>query len=378
MVNKDRLIEIFIDLVKISSPTFKEKDVADYLLESMLQMGIEAFTDDSYLVTGCNTGNVIARLPGNTVAKPLILNAHMDTIEPTENIKIDNDGKIIKTDGNTILGADCKAGVAAIMEVLHALIEGEVIHGPLEIIITTAEEKGLIGAKYLDYSKIKSKDCIVLDIGGDAGTIVYAAPSQNNLKMLFKGKASHAGVDPENGISAIMAANRAISKMKTGRIDNETTSNIGVIEGGKATNIVAPECLVMAEARSLDDAKLSDLTRSMVEAAKEGAEEVGAKVEVEVESLYKGYSLDSNQAIIRVAELAAKETGMNCSLKSTIGGSDANIFNEKGINSISLSNCSYDVHSNDEFLEIEGLYKTVLLTLKIIEIFAGENSGCFI
>lgn len=378
MVNSDRLIQTFTDLVKLNSPTFEEKPVAEYLVEVLMQLGVEVFTDDSYLVTGSNSGNIIARLEGKTVARPLMINAHMDTIEPTEGIKLDFKEDIIKTDGKTILGADCKAGIAAIIEALFILKEQDILHGPVEIVFTVAEEKGLFGAKNLDYSKIKAKDCFVFDSSGQVGSIVYAAPTQKNLDIKFIGKAAHAGVEPEKGNNAIIAASKAVSNMKLGRIDEETTANVGIISGGKATNIIPPECLIKAEARSLNEKKLQTVINSMTDTVKRVAKETGTKSEIKIKPLYKGFNLSEEEPVIRIAELALKEMDIDYGLTFSVGGSDANIFNEKGIKSVSLSNGCEKCHSNEEYINIKDMENSAILAVKVIELYAGESVECLI
>lgn len=373
MINRKRLLQTFLDLVKINSPTYKEKDVAAYILKTLKTIGAEAFTDDSYLVTGCNVGNVIARVEGKVNTKPVMLNAHMDTIEPTKDIKINVEEKIVRTDGSTILGGDCRAGIAIILEVLQVLKESDIIHGPIEVVFTAAEEKGLSGSKNLDLSKIKSKDCFVLDCGGPAGLIINAAPSQKNIKMVFYGKAAHAGVEPQNGINAIQAASLAISKMNLGRIDEETTANVGVIKGGKATNIIPSECELLAEARSHNEGKLNKTIEDMINIAEDTANQLKAKVKVDVESLYKGFNMDKNETVIRVANQAAKETGLEPSLIFSGGGFDANVFNDNGISAVSLGMGIEKCHSTEEYLVLDEFYKAAALAVKIVEIYPGEN-----
>lgn len=377
MIDKKRLKQIFNDLLKINSPTYKEKEISNYIIEYLMSKGFEVYTDDSYHTTGSNIGNVIAKIKGNVKAKPVMLNAHMDTIESTENIKLVEEKDIIKTDGKCILGGDSKAGIAVILEAISILKENNLKHGPVELVFTTAEELCLRGSRELDYSKIDAKDCFVFDSGGPAGTIVIGAPSQKNINLNFQGQAAHAGVEPENGINAILAASKAISKMPQGRIDEETTTNVGVISGGKATNVVPAKCYVKAEARGHDEKKLEETIHSIFNIAKEESSSIGAKVDVNVEDIYKGYRIKEEQTVFKVSNLALKEIDEEPFITVSGGGSDANIFNDLGINAIALSAGVYDAHSVNEFVNLADLYRSAMLATKIIEIYAGESIECY-
>ena len=310
MVNRERITEEFLRLVQIDSPSMHEREIADYLKKTMTGMGMDVTEDGagSHIgnIGGKPTGNLIATLQGNTPNAPTILiSAHMDTVEPGRGVKPVVNNDIIYSDGTTILGSDDKAGIAAILEAVMSIKEMNIPHGDLEIVFTVAEECGLKGAKNLDVQRLKAKIGFVLDCDGSAGTIITKAPSQYKIKASIIGRAAHAGIRPEEGVNAIYVASTAISKMKLGRIDEETTANIGVISGGKATNIIPELVNIEGETRSLDPEKLEEQTDLMVNTLEQVAREMGAQAKVDKELLYPRLKLAETDQAVKIAVKAA-------------------------------------------------------------------------
>jgi tripeptide aminopeptidase len=371
LVNRERIVSAFLELVRIPSLTFYEKALVEYLAEELRVLGCEVSIDRTGEVIGGDSGNLIARLPGEPGKPAVMFAAHLDTVEPGTAIKPLARKDIIFSDGTTILGADDKAGIAAIMEMLRAVVEDKILHGDIEVVLTVAEEKGLLGAKNLDLSLLHARSGYVLDSNGTVGKVVGRAPSQNTIKVMFKGRSAHAGVCPEQGINAIQAASIAIAGMKLGRLDEETTANIGVIQGGRAGNIVPEEAKVTGEARSLNPDKLQNVTDEMVRCFQAGAKEVGAAVDIEVIREYDSFILTERDAVVRTALEAMRRLEIKPELVSTGGGSDTNVFNKKGISAVNLSVGAEDVHSTREHIAVDDLVMAARLLVETVKVVAG-------
>ncbi|MBO8159176.1 M20/M25/M40 family metallo-hydrolase [Thermosyntropha sp.] len=376
MVKRERLIEKFVNLVSISSVSRNEKDFKEYLKKEFIKRGLNPEEDNAGEIIGGNAGNLFIQIPGTVDASPVLFAAHMDTVKPGEGIKAVVDGDIIRSQGDTVLGADDKAAIAVLMEVYDILREENLLYPPLEFLFTVAEEEGLKGAKSFDFTRVKAKKAYVLDAGGSPGSIVIKSPWHNEIEYTVYGKAAHAGMDPENGINAIKAAGRALAKMPCGRIDEETTCNFGVIEGGKARNIVADICRIKGEARSLSKDKLDRLTHELKEIFVSEAEKEGARAEVKIESLYPGVNLDKESEVVKIAEKACLKIGLKPNLTGTGGGSDASIINGSGIPCVNLGIGMSKVHTAEEYIKIEDLIKDVELVLAIIEESIKESGSC--
>ncbi len=367
MINEQRLVDAFMAYVQISSPTKQEGRFAAFICKELEALGLEVRIDDAGEKVGSDTGNVIARLKGNADGDTILFSCHMDTVSPSTFIKPEIRDGIIYSDGTTILGGDNKAGIAAVVEALHTLVENNLNHPDIEVIFSIFEEGGLHGAKNLDFSQIKSKHIFVLDSGGDPGQIIVKGPAQDKLEFKVIGKPAHAGVAPEEGISAIMVASHAISKMNLLRIDSETTANIGRIEGGSVTNIVPAETVVIAEARSLDNDKLKKQSDHMVACFEDAAMAFGAKVEVKVTRMYSAFSVDDNAPIVQKAMAACTNIGLKAYTTASGGGSDTNVFNANGIAAINLGIGEKKPHTLDEHLHIKDLVATSKLVLELIK-----------
>ena len=375
MINEKRLIESFVELVKIDSVSREEKKIADFLVKKLKDLGLEVIVDQAGEKVKSNSGNIIARLKGNTdKAIPIMFSAHMDTVVPGKKINPLCDGEKIVSDGKTILGADDKAAIAALLEALHIIKEKNISHGDIEIVFSICEEIGLHGAKNLDISSLNARMAFVLDAEGQVGKIITTAPSQNSLKIIIYGKSAHAGSNPEEGINAIQVAGFALSRMKLGRIDEETTTNVGIISGGKATNIIPDEVTFEGEVRSRKEEKLEKYTEQLKKIAEDTAQEFKAKAEVKINREYYCYNLSTDDQVVKIATKAVKDMGLQPLLCPSGGGSDANVFNKKGFPSVVLAVGMEKVHTLEEYILVKNLKNTAGCILSIINTVAsGEN-----
>lgn len=363
------VVETFLKLVQIDSLSFDEQKVAAYVVDYLKNIGFKVITDSAGKSLGGNSSNVIASLPAfssSPQAPTILFNAHLDTVAPGNNIKPCLKEGVIRSDGTTILGADNKAGVAVILEAAKNIVETGLPHSQIEIVFTVGEEKGLLGAKKLDFSEIQADFAYVLDAEGDAGGIIVKAPSQNSIKAVFKGKSAHAGVNPEKGVNSIVAAAKAISYMRLGRLDFETTANIGIIKGGLAPNIVAPETVIEGEARSHSSEKLQAQTEHMEKCIDQGAKDTNAACDIDISRAYDCFTLTEEDTIVKTAINAISALGLEPQLKASGGGSDANVFNKAGIPAVNLSVGEQAVHSVDENISVKNLETSVEIMLGIV------------
>lgn len=374
MINRKRMLGEFYELVQIKCSTRAERQVADVLKQKMADLHMEVSEDDAGSKIGGNSGNVFGFLPGTVAGAPtLMLSAHMDCVEPCADIKpVLKDG-IITSEGDTILGSDDKAGVAAILEAIRVLKEQNIPHGNVQVVFTIAEEGGLNGSKNMNPSLLKADFGYALDSSGVPGEIINMAPGQNKINITVIGKKAHAGVAPEEGLNAIVLAGKALAAVKEGRIDAETTANIGIIKGGSATNIVPDKVEIVAEARSRNQEKLAAQTEQMRKAFVDTIEAAGGKVEVVIAKAYDPYVLAEDAPVITLARKAAESIGLTATTKGTGGGSDANFFNGYGVPTAVLGTGMSKVHTTDEFIKEEDLYKLGELTVSIIKTTAQEK-----
>lgn len=376
-INRERFLADFLELVRIPSPSGKEREVAQAVKAKILAMGLTVLEDEAGKGFGGEQGNLIVKVPGNLEGvPPILLNAHLDTVLPCENVNPIVEGDKVRSDGRTILGADNKAGVCVLLELLRVLDEDGIQHGPLEIVFTVAEETGLHGAKHLDYSLISAEIGFVLDSGPPVNKVIVQAPSQKNLRAIVRGKSAHAGVSPEKGINAIQLAARAIASMRLGRIDQETTANIGVIRGGLATNIVPEEVEILGEARSHDPKKLEEQIAHMVSLIEKEAQKGGGKAEIEVTDVYRSFRITEDDLPSKVLKAALAKMGLKPQWEATGGGSDANIFNEHGIKCVLICCGEESPHSpENERLDIPSALQSVELLVNIVTTFAQISKG---
>jgi tripeptide aminopeptidase len=381
MINSKRLAETFKTLVEVDSVSRDEARFAALLQARLKKLGLETVFDDSAKKTGSNTGNLIARVPGTNDMAPLLLSAHMDTVTPGQGIAPVFHNGVFTSDGSTILGSDDKSAIAILLEVLEVLKAAGRAHPPLELVFSTCEEVGLLGAKYLDFSLITAPMGYVLDTRDPDG-IVTRAPSANRLKFEIIGKEAHAGSAPEKGINAILLAARAMAALEVGRLDEETTCNLGTIRGGEATNIVPRQVVVEGEVRSHDEAKLARVTERIVGAFRnavatyEGrsAEADCPRVEVEVQADFKRTHIPDDHDVVTLARQAARRLGRELGIKTAGGGSDANVFFQQGICLGVLGTGMQDVHTLQENIALADMVKTAELVIEIINCYgAGRN-----
>lgn len=375
MINRQRLTDEFARLAAITSPPLREGKIARYLADRLSALGAEVLFDDAAAATGGEVGNLIARFPAaGKPGDPLLLSVHMDTVEPGgEVVPVLNDGVFTSSSG-TILGADDKAGIAELIEALEVVRERGIARGPVEVVVTIAEEIGLVGAKHLDFSLLKARHGFALDTTG-VGHMVLRAPGANRIKVEITGRESHAGVAPELGVSAIQTAALALAAMRLGRIDAETTANFGRIEGGVACNIIPGRVFLEGEARSHDPAKLEAQTSHMVscfESAADqmtrtiGTETVRPHVKIDIESDYRRMAVAEDAPVTLLALEAAKAAGQPLDIRLGGGGSDANIFNAHGIETIILATGMRDVHSPKESVKVDDMVTVAGLLVEVL------------
>ncbi|TGE33546.1 M20/M25/M40 family metallo-hydrolase [Desulfosporosinus sp. Sb-LF] len=368
MINRERLLAEFFELTRIDSPTKHERQIADLLKNRLSSIGMLVTEDEVGQVIGGNCGNVFAYLKGDLPEAPvLLLSAHMDTVEPCHNVEPVLQDGLITSAGATILGADDISGIAPILEALRTIQEHGVSHGDIQVILNVAEEGGLNGSKNLDITHLKADLGFVLDADGEPGAIIVAAPGQDRINVTIKGRAAHAGVAPEAGINAIVLAAKAMASIQLGRIDEETTSNIGTIQGGLATNIVAEKVEITCEARSRNLGKLEKQTAHMCDAFRRCAEEAGAIAEINVKRLYAPFTLAEESQVVDLALQAARDAGLKAVLGATGGGSDANFYNVYGIPCAVLGTGMQKFHTTEEFIKEENLYRTAKYVVEIIK-----------
>ncbi|PID23543.1 M20/M25/M40 family metallo-hydrolase [Sporosarcina sp. P7] len=367
-MNTQRLLQEFLELVKIDSETKNERNIADILTIKLQELGFDVTEDDTAENTGHGAGNLIANLPSTVAdADPIFFTCHMDTVVPGRSIQpiVKEDGYIY-SDGTTILGADDKAGIAALLEMAKVIQESDKPHGPIQFIITAGEESGLVGAKAMNPDHLQAKYGFAIDSDGEVGGIVTAAPYQSKLWTTIYGKTAHAGVAPEKGISAITLAAKSISGMKLGRIDEETTANIGRFEGGKATNIVCEEAFILSEVRSINPDKMKKQIDLMVEKFAATSKSLGGKAETTTELMYPGFSIGNDEEVVQVAMKSIRNVGREPKIMTSGGGSDGNVFNGMGVPTVTLSVGYEEIHTKNERMPVKEMEKLTELVLEIV------------
>lgn len=351
-----------------------EAEVVDFVEKMLKSDGFEVWQDNGGAKIGGNANNLIVRMKGNVEGAPKIFfSAHFDTVEPTAGLEIIEEDGVLRTSGNTILGADDKGGMAPIIEAFRVIKENDLPHGDLYAILTCAEEIGLKGAEAVEIDDLDVDFGFVLDTGPPVGTFVTRTATHDKLRIEISGIPAHAGKDPEKGVSAIEVAAKAISGMRLGRIADETTANLGTIIGGTATNVVAASCSIDAEARSTDEKVLDEQIAHMISRFENAASEMGAKVAITHDRHYRAYSLDENLPVVQIALAASKRLGFEPALRTTLGGSDANVFNAKGVPTIVVATGMQKIHTHEEYISIKDLNDTAELVLAIVAEAAGTS-----
>jgi tripeptide aminopeptidase len=361
MIDQERLVSSFCDLVRIDSPSDYEEEVAQHLTARLEKLGLQVVRDAHGNVIASESG---ATRPGNN---PLLLSAHMDTVEPGRGIKPTIKGDRITSDGTTILGGDCKAGVAAIMEGLQSVMEEGQGHRPVQVVFTRGEEIGLVGASNLDFSLIKATEAVVFDGNGPVNRITGSSPTYMRFDVTIKGRAAHAGVEPEKGLSAIRIATDIINQLPQGRLDQETTFNVGLISGGTVRNAVPAEAAFGGEFRSRN-AETFDLLKMQLLAVLDQARNTykEAAIREELEVMFQMYNLDPQEAIVRLATRVMGDMGMTPDIRPSGGGTDGNVFRLNGIESVVVGMSTNEMHTVDEYVVIPDLVNTARFCQRVM------------
>jgi tripeptide aminopeptidase len=375
-IDKERLAATFIRLCETDSPSRKEGRMAALLREIFTELKADAIQeDDSGAETGSETGNLIVRFNGGDPTRvPLFLSCHMDTVEPGVGVKVQRDGDRFTSSTETVLGSDDKSGIAAVIELMTILGTGKVAHGPIELIFTTCEEVGLLGAKHLDTKGLKARFGYALDTTG-IDRVITGAPAANRIKMHIHGIAAHAGLNPEQGISAICIAAKAIAGLKLGRLDEQSTANIGLMHGGVATNIVPALLTIEGEVRSHSSERLAIHTDAVISSFQDAVdtwpvpEKAGGKaplLDFEVLSEYPAMALKENDQVVTRVKKAGIAAGKNLEFLIAGGGSDANILNSYGLPTAIVATGMNNVHTTREYLDLKDVISLTELLYAIV------------
>lgn len=362
-INTKRLVKTFTDMAKISSPSWKEDAMRAYLKKAARGLGL------AVREFPCGeSGNLLLTLKGDPKRKPVLFSAHMDTVTPCDRVRPRVTATKITSDGTTILGSDDKAAIAMFIEAFRYIRETGMPHGPVEILISCAEEVGLHGIKGFDMSALKSKHAFVFDSDGSIGKIVLRAPYHSTMTITITGRAAHAGMEPERGINAINVLSEIITHLPSGRIDHETTANVGTITGGRATNIVAEKASCVLEVRSLDLKKLKAQEAAIRAVVDTTAARAGARRAIERTMEYAGFTIRPDDGIARIARSAVERAGISHQFMVSGGGSDTNVFNRAGIKAINLSAGMMKVHTTNEYIMIRDLVDGTKVVLSIVDL----------
>lgn len=363
----DRLLDLFCELARIESPSRHEGAMAARCKRELEELGFAVRFDDSAQKTGSDVGNLIAELPG-TAAGSIVLSAHMDTVVPCAGIEpVVGDDGVIRSAGDTILSADDKSGVAGIFEAVRSVLESGAPRPHITVLLSTCEELSLLGAGAFDVDVLpEGAPVYVFDADGAPGTIIAAAPSHHTLRATFTGKAAHAGVEPEAGVSAIQMAAAAIAAMPLGRIDECTTANMGLIEGGREVNIVADRCWLSGECRSYYADRALRLRDAITQACERAADEFGGQVDVQWRTDYEAVLYDENDPLVQGIARAARAAGLTPRIHHSGGGADANKYASRGARAITLGTGMTNFHTTDEHISVADLQGVALLVEALI------------
>lgn len=362
-MNTDYLIDLFIRIAKIDALSGNEKPLAEFIKSFLSKFNYNISEDDSKLFSGSNTGNLICKIgEGGS----FIMTAHLDTARPTLNIKPKILEDKIVSSGDTVLGVDNRAGVTVLLFLLEKIAKEKIPVKDFTVVFTTCEETTLFGSKYLGVNG-NIKYGFVFDSGYRPGNFIYSACGAMGFKMKVIGKASHSGISPEKGINSILIASRAINNLPLGRIDDESTMNIGILKGGSAVNVIPEVTELDGEIRSFDLQKVEHYLNVTIAAFRKEADILGGKIEVESFWDFKPYTIPENSFVFKEIVRVMKQVGLNPIPKISLGGSDANSLNEKGIQSVNLGIGAQNPHSNDEFIFIEDLVKSAEIALELVK-----------
>jgi tripeptide aminopeptidase len=363
------LLDLFLELCAIPSPSGQERAVADRVGARLTELGLEWDEDDTASQLDGTAGSIYCRLPGSKGGgMPIFLCAHTDTVPPEAQIEpvVGEDG-VVRNSGGTILGSDNKAAVVVMLEATRRIVEESRPHAGVELVFTPQEEVSLRGAAAFDQTRLTAQTGFVFDQGAAIGEIVLGSPHGRILDFRFHGRAAHAGMVPEEGRSAVAAAARAIADFRLGRIDEETSANVGVISGGTARNVVPEWCTFEAEVRSHDERKATELVREMLETAAFAASLADCEVESEVKPSFPGYRFRESDPVVRLAAEALSTCGFEPTYALSGGGADANVFNARGLSCLNLANGMMEIHTPDEHIAVSDLEAMVEVTLALVD-----------
>lgn len=367
MINEARLIRLFRDLCMIDAPALAERECVAWTKAYLEKIGLEVVEDQAGAAIGGNANNLIATLRGDVPNAPRIFfSAHFDTVEPTAGLAIEERDGLFYSASDTILGADDKAGMAPAIEAVHALIESGEPHGDVVLLLSVAEEIGLKGAEALKIEELNLDFGFVLDTGPPVGSYVTRTATHDRIDVTIKGVPAHAGKDPEKGVNAIQVAADAIAGMKLGRIGPETTANLGLIEGGTAVNVVCAQVKLRGEARSTSIAELDAQSGHMIAEFERAARAWGAIVEIEHDRHYVAYHIPEDAPVVQVAQRASRNLGFEPTLRTTLGGSDANVYNTKGVPAIVAATGMDKIHTHDEYVPRKDLVDLARLCVELV------------
>ncbi|HST16663.1 MAG TPA: M20/M25/M40 family metallo-hydrolase [Gaiellaceae bacterium] len=361
------VLDLFTELAAVPSPPGDERAVADLVLRYLAGCGLEADEDGTAEEIGSNAGNVYARVEPTADGEPLLFCAHLDTVPPTAAIEPVVDDGTVRNAAGTILGADNKSAVAAMLEATRTVLAESRPHAGIELLFTPKEEVGLIGAAAFDHERLRARIGYVYDQAAPIGTVILGAPFSQSLEVTFHGRASHSGMHPDEGRSAIAAAARAISEFRLGRVDELSTANVGTITGGTATNIVPEWCTFVAEARSHDERRLADLVQEMQDAVTFAAGIAECEATTVVRKSYTGYRFARGDRAVALAAEALERSGHEVHYELSGGAADANIFNSRGLQVVNLANGMTDIHTPDERITVSDLEAMVGVTLALVD-----------
>jgi len=359
--------ELFLELARVPSPSGQERAVADRVVDYLRSLALPVDEDDAGARIDSTIGNLLSRIEPSGEGAPLFFCAHLDTVPPEGSIEPVVEDGVVRNAGGTILGADNKAAVAVMLEATRRIVAEKRPHGGIELLFTPKEEVGLRGAEAFDHERLRARVGYVYDHAGPIGEVILGAPYQCKLDASFHGRAAHSGMYPEEGRSAIAAGARAIADLRLGRLDEETTANVGEIHGGTARNIVPERCSFAAEARCHDERKLGELVQEMLETITFAAQLGDCDVETAVDPSARGYRFKRDDEVVRLAASALERSGLQPTYGLSGGGADANVFNERGVQCLNLANGMTDIHTPDERIAVADLERMVDVTLSIVE-----------
>jgi tripeptide aminopeptidase len=365
LAERERLLEDFVRLCEIESPSGREREVADVVAADLHALGLDVEEDRSGADTRSDAGNLLARVPGPGGTRPIMLAAHLDTVPLEAPVEVERSEGVLRNRHHGVLGADNKAAVAALLGVARRIVRAGAPVA-LELLFTTCEEQALAGAKALDRSRLRAEIGFVFDHASPIGELIVAAPTYYRVEADFHGQAAHAGIRPEEGRNAIAAAAAAIAAVDLGRIEQETTTNVGRIEGGTAANVVAERCRVELEARSLDPAKAAATVSGIVDAMTKAASESQCDLVTAVDEGFRGYRLPRSSEVVQIGVAALASLGIEPSFVATGGGSDANVFCARGLPCLNLANGTERNHEPDEHVTVEALETGLDLALAVV------------